>query len=61
MRPEPHEAKTLGEACANGDGTYDGVRLMQFLFSAVTGGKQIATEEVRQMWDEAKAKRERRT
>lgn len=56
-KPEPHEAKTLGEACANGDGTYNGLRMMQFLFSAVTGGKEISEQEVQDMWEQAKSRR----
>jgi len=31
------KSKTLGEACANGDGTYNGLKLMQWLFEALTG------------------------
>ena len=58
LQPEPHEAKTLGEACANGDGTYNGIKLMQFLFSATTGGKTIEESEIRKMWEDAKAKRQ---
>lgn len=55
---EPHEARTLGEACQNEDGTYNGVRLMQWLFSAMTGGKIIHEDEVRAAWEAAKRKRE---
>lgn len=52
------EDRTLGEACLNPDGkTYNGVKLMQFLHSSVTGGKHLSEEEVTAMWEEAKKKK----
>ena len=60
MADDPRKVKTLGEACANGDGTYNGARLMSWLSAAVTGGKGIPVEEVEQMWRDAKAKAEQK-
>lgn len=50
---DPRKAKTLGEACANGDGTYNGFRLMSWL-SAIADptGKGFTEEEVRQLYEE---------
>jgi hypothetical protein len=30
-RGDPRRARTLGEACANGDGTFNGLRLLSWL------------------------------
>jgi hypothetical protein len=53
--------KDLGEACANGDGTYNGFKLMQWLFEATTG-EPVSKEEVEELWAkahaEAKARRD---
>lgn len=48
--------KPLGEACGNGDGTYNGFTAMRWLFEALTG-KPMSDQEVRQLFEEAKAKR----
>lgn len=48
--------KTLGDFCQNPDGkTYDGRKLAQWLFEAVTG-KPISAEEAQSLIDEAQAK-----
>ena len=31
MEDDPRKAATLGEACANGDGTFNGLRLLSWL------------------------------
>jgi hypothetical protein len=46
--------KTLGDACANGDGTYDGRKLVRWLFEATTG-KPMSPAEADKLIDEAKA------
>lgn len=54
---DPRKAKTLGEACANGDGTYNGIKLMAWLSEAVNPGKGISEQEVRKIADGVMAKR----
>lgn len=51
---DPRKAKTLGEACANGDGTYNGFRLMSWL-SAIADpeGKGFTVEEVKELFEES--------
>lgn len=51
--------KPLLEACANGDGTYSGVKLAQWLLEATTG-KAPSEAEIRDMWAEAKRRKQRR-
>lgn len=48
--------KPLGDACANGDGTYNGFTLMRWLFEATTG-KPMDEAEARRLYEEAKARR----
>jgi hypothetical protein len=48
---------TLNEACANGDGTYNGARLLSWLSEAANPGQGVPEAEVRKMWDRAKAAR----
>jgi len=54
---DPRKAETLGEASANGDGTYNGARALSWLSAVLTGGKGIDPEEIERMWADAKAKR----
>ena len=56
-KPDPRLAKTVGEACANGDGTYDAYRLFSWLSRVVGGGDGISVEEVKQLADEVKERR----
>lgn len=44
-------------ACANGDGTYNGAKLMQIMFTALTG-KSITEAEVMDAFARAKEKRQ---
>lgn len=60
MADDPRKAETLEEACANGDGTYNGARLLSWLSAAVTGGKGISVEEAEHLWRDAKAKAEQK-
>jgi hypothetical protein len=53
---DPRKAKTLDEACANGNGTYNGAKLLSWLSEALHPGKGVSEDEVRKLWDEAKAK-----
>lgn len=48
--------KPVKEACANGDGTYSGVKLCQWLFEATTGASMSETE-ARKLVEEAKARK----
>lgn len=54
MSDDPRKAKTLGEACANGDGTYNGARLLSWLSAAVSGGNGFSEAEVKEIWNDAK-------
>lgn len=54
---DPRKAETLDEACSNGDGSYDGARALSWLSEALFPGKGFSEEEVRKLWEEAKAKR----
>lgn len=54
---DPRKAKTLGEACSNGDGTFNGYRLMAWLSEAAHPGHGVSEAEVKKMWDAAKEKR----
>lgn len=55
--PDPRKARTLGEACANGDGTYNAIKLMSWLSEAMMPGRGFSEEEVRGIAEEAKARR----
>lgn len=46
MIDDPRKAKTVGEACENGDGTYNGYRLLSWLSEAVNPGKGFSFEEI---------------
>lgn len=56
-KPDARKAATLGEACANGDGTYNGARLLSWLSEALRPGQGVPESEVTEMWNAAKAKR----
>jgi hypothetical protein len=53
---DPRKAKTLQEASANGDGTYNGARALSWLSEALHPGKGVSEEEVQEMWKRVKAK-----
>lgn len=56
MNDLPHlKSETLGEACANGDGTFDGYKALQWMQKAL-GHKVMPREEMEKLWEEAKAK-----
>jgi hypothetical protein len=57
MKTDPRKARTLGEAAANGDGTYNGARAMAWLSEALHPGSGLTEQEVKNMWD--KVQRER--
>ena len=46
----------LHSAASNGDGTYNGLTAVRWLFEAISG-KPMSEDEARRMWEEAKAKR----
>lgn len=50
MTDDPRDAKTLGEACDNGDGTYNGLRALSWLSG-------VPLEDVKRIADEALRKR----
>lgn len=47
--------KNLGEACGNGDGTYNGLRLIRWLHEAATG-KPMTDAEAKDLWAGAQVK-----
>lgn len=53
---DPRAAATLGEACQNPDGTFNGLKLMSWLSEALNPGKGLAVEEVAEIVKEAQAK-----
>lgn len=53
---DPRKAKTLEEAGANGDGTYNGFRTLSWLSEAVSPGKGFSEEEVKAIYEKAKKK-----
>lgn len=46
---------TIEQACGNGDGTYNGYKLVQFLYYSTTG-KRLSDAEAHKIVEEAKAK-----
>lgn len=46
---DPRQAKTLGEACQNPDGTYNAFKLLSWLSAVVGGGQGMSESEVRSM------------
>lgn len=57
MIEDPRKAKTLGEACQNPDGTFNGLRLMSWLSEAVAPGKGLPVEEVAKIAEQIKQRR----
>ncbi|MBN9079657.1 MAG: hypothetical protein BGN87_18405 [Rhizobiales bacterium 65-79] len=55
---DARKANTLDEASCNPDGTYNGARALSWLSDVLTGGKGMSEGEVREMFADAKAKRE---
>ncbi|MWV17551.1 hypothetical protein F3I16_16030 [Pseudomonas sp. L-22-4S-12] len=53
---DPRRAATLDEACANGDGTYNGVRMLSWLSEVLIPGRGMSVAEVRQIAAEVQAK-----
>lgn len=60
MADDPRKAKTLDEACANGDGTFNGYKLMCWLSEVVAPGRGISEDEVKKIWADAQAKAARK-
>lgn len=54
---DPRKAKTLGEACDNGDGTFNGLRLLSWLSEVVAPGRGISEDEVRNIAEQVKARK----
>lgn len=61
MPNDPRKMKTLGEASSNENGTYNGFRALSWLSEALSPGKGLSVEEVKQIVQEVKSKREQRT
>lgn len=56
---DPRKAKSIEDACSNGDGTFNGYRLMSFLSEAMNPGKGFSVEEVEAMARKGKVKTEK--
>lgn len=54
---DPRKAATLEEACANGNGTYNGYRLLSWLSESLNPGKGFSEQEVRDIHEQVKARR----
>lgn len=54
---DPRKAKTLGEACDNGDGTFNGIRLLSWLSEVVAPGRGISEDEVKNIAEQVKARK----
>lgn len=54
---DPRLAKNVDEACSNGDGTFNGFRLLSFLSEALHPGKGLSEAEVRKAWETKNAPR----
>lgn len=54
---DPRKANTLEDACSNGDGTYNGLKLLSWLSEAFSPGKGVSQEEVRKIFEEVKARK----
>lgn len=54
---DPRKAKNLDEACANGNGTYNGYRMLSWLSEVLHPGKGLSEAEVREIEAEVRAKR----
>jgi hypothetical protein len=46
---DPRKAETLEQACANGDGTFNGFRLLSWLSDVTNPGQGLSIEEVEQL------------
>lgn len=57
MRDDPRQAKTLGEAALNADGTYNGLRALSWLSEVLNPGRGIPVEEVAEIAEEVKARK----
>ena len=57
MIDDPRKAKTLGEACQNADGSYNGLRLLSWLSEIVAPGHGVPVEEVAEIAEKVKARR----
>ena len=55
---DPRKAETLGEACANNDGTYSGTKLLSWLSDVLNPGRGLSEGEVAELWRQARAKKE---
>lgn len=53
---DPRKARALEEAAANPDGTWNGPRALSWLSEAMWPGRGMPEDEVRRIWDSAKAK-----
>ena len=49
---DPRKANTLDEACANGDGTYNGFRLLSWLSEVTSTGRGLSEAEVRALYEQ---------
>ena len=51
-KDDPRQAKTLDEACANDDGTYNGIKLLSWLSEVFNPTKGFSEQEVRDIANE---------
>ena len=56
---DPRKAKTLGEACDNGNGTYNGIKALAWLSEVLNPGKGLSVEEIRKIVEEVVQKKKK--
>jgi hypothetical protein len=57
---DPRRAGTFGEACANGDGTYNAFRLLSWLSEVTSPGRGLSEAEVRALYEEKRREQGKR-
>jgi hypothetical protein len=57
---DPRKARTLDEACANGDGTYNAFRLLSWLSEVTSPGRGLSEAEVRALYEQKRREKVKR-
>lgn len=60
MSDDPRQAKTMGEAAQNADGTWNGLRGLSWLSEVLNPGKGVSAEEVKAIAERVIAERKAR-
>jgi hypothetical protein len=49
---DPRKARTVNDACANGDGTYNGFRPLSWLSEVTAPGRGLSEADVRALYEQ---------